>query len=55
MIKCRQCGKEVEEPKIYYESYEMWGYQIKEEYRCCPYCGGPLVDTDISWLWGEWE
>ena len=55
MLKCRQCGEEVEEPKIYYESYEMWGYPIKEEYRCCPYCGGPLVDTDISWLWGEWE
>ena len=29
MFKCRQCGEEVEEPKIYYESYEMWGYPIK--------------------------
>ena len=43
---CMNCGREMDEPMIYYEQSECFGFPAYEEFRVCPYCGGPVVDPD---------
>ena len=44
--RCLDCGAKFDEPGTGYNFSECWGRTVKEEYDCCPYCGGDFEEIE---------
>lgn len=63
MFKCRDCGREFDEPKQLTDWVEFWGQNVPMHSYYCPYCGSDdydessIVDAeeDESAEYEKWE